>query len=139
MEQCTADEYISGDNSIPVCAKYDDDTWENSFFTGIQRIINREERTLEMSPQPLRLHSFKEAIQALEDVQCLLGCVATRHALNLRMGTVWGRRGHRSLVGGLGSRQKSRLLCTDFCIATHIYTGRFSNFGCGEPDISAYL
>ena len=77
-----------------MCAEYDDDTWENSFFVGIGEVREDneqeedeeeedEEGTLEISPQPLR---FKEAIWILEDVQCLLdhrGCVKEATQVNV--------------------------------------------------------
>ena len=66
------EEYISGDNSVPMCAEYDDETWEDSFFAGIGEslhILNKEEEkeeeeeneTFERVQIPPRI---KEAVQA---------------------------------------------------------------------------
>ena len=88
-EACTADEYINGDNIVPVCVEYDDDTWEDSFFAGIgessqaiedeEDVHDGDEESLDISLAPPKIRSFQEAIQALEEVKHFLdscGCIA---------------------------------------------------------------
>ncbi len=33
---CSANEYINGDNTFPVCIEFDDDTWNESFLASKQ-------------------------------------------------------------------------------------------------------
>ena len=67
-EACTADEYINGDNIVPVCVEYDNDTWEDSFFAGLgessqaiedeEDVHDGDEESLDISPAPPKIRTF---------------------------------------------------------------------------------
>ena len=80
-EKCTADEYICGENTVPVCAEYDDESWEESFFTeiGESSLIPEEEQSEgenneegDLDPPSTGIKTLKEAIKSIEDVQNFL-------------------------------------------------------------------
>ena len=76
-----ADEYICGENTVPVCAEYDDESWEESFFTeiGESSLIPEEEQSEgenneegDLDPPSTGIKTLKEAIKSIEDVQNFL-------------------------------------------------------------------
>ena len=78
---CPASEYINGDEDVPVCAEFEDETWEESFFQslmdedGQELPDDRDESDTEdfdLLPPPPKLRNFQEAIQSLDDVKKFL-------------------------------------------------------------------
>ena len=72
-ESCGLDEYLRGDDDLPVCVELDD-SWENKFLEqlgkeGQDLNDNADEDIIE---QDIKIHSFKEAIESLEQVQFFL-------------------------------------------------------------------
>ena len=73
------EEYVNGDNDLPVCTNMDSDTWNETFLT---EDINDEdedendeevpEEQIDEPPPPPMINSFKEAIQSLEGIQDFL-------------------------------------------------------------------
>ena len=80
-ERCMADEYICGENTVPVCAEYDDDAWGKSFFAEIEEssLIPEEEQSecedneeQDLDPPSTGIKTLKEALKAVEVVQNFL-------------------------------------------------------------------
>ncbi len=74
---CSANEYINGDNTLPVCIEFDDDTWNESFLESLCATVedeeaDGEEEDLDLQPPPPKLRSYREAIQSLDDVKTFL-------------------------------------------------------------------
>ena len=71
---------IDGDDSIPVCMEFDSDRWDESFYRilgmmHMTRKIASEEQDKSMTdiePPPLKIKTYQEAIQSLENVQHFL-------------------------------------------------------------------
>ena len=65
-------QYINGDDDLPVCAKFDDETWEESFFQSLTDVSQELSDDAESDAEDLdlltKLHNFQEAIESLEDV-----------------------------------------------------------------------
>ena len=86
QEKCAVDEYVNGDDDLAVCVDLDSDCWEENFLAQIGQDgqetpqvpdddEDEDEDVQEMDgelPPLLKLHSYKEAIQSLEDVQQFL-------------------------------------------------------------------
>ena len=83
--RCTLIEYLEGDNQLPVCAETGDDDWEEDFFQQLSGkdqdddsegddIDGEDEDMIEMDREPPlpNVKTFKEAIEALEDVSHFL-------------------------------------------------------------------
>ena len=71
-ERCTLDDYLGGDNDLPVCTDLDSDSWEVNFMSelGLEEECNEDEEEEEMDdepPTPLKVQSFKEAIDSIEN------------------------------------------------------------------------
>ena len=80
-DSCPASEYINGDEDVPVCAEFEDETWEESFFQslmdedGQELPDDRDESDTEdfdLLPPPPKLRNFQEVIQSLDDVKKFL-------------------------------------------------------------------
>ena len=76
---CSAEEYIAGEDALPVCADFDcEENWLNSLNdnpdsdTGDNPNSDTEEVDYDLLPPPPKLTCFKQAIEALEDVQVFL-------------------------------------------------------------------
>jgi len=66
---CSADEYINGDNNLPVCLELDDDKWEENFLDSLTEPTGEEAESDDediLPPPPLRFKTYKEAFQVLE-------------------------------------------------------------------------
>lgn len=69
-----------GDNDLQVCTDLDSDTWDADFLSqlGQQEEESEDEDEVndevndETLPPPLKIHTFKEAIDSLENVQYFL-------------------------------------------------------------------
>ena len=75
QNSCSPQEYVNGEDTIPVCNDMDDATWEEDFLgrLGQEESEPVEEDREEEQQQPVpKLKTFKEAISALEDVQSFL-------------------------------------------------------------------
>ncbi len=72
------DEYLQGDDDLPVCMDLDNDSWEADFLDQLgedeKEVADEEEdkEEDEMDPPPPKIQNFKEAVQSLEDVQQFL-------------------------------------------------------------------
>ncbi len=84
QDSCTLDEYVNGDNDIPVCNDLDSDTWDSAFMSNLggENEDDEDEETpeerIDDSPPPPMISSFKEVIQSLEGIQDFLerrGCM----------------------------------------------------------------
>ena len=70
QNSCSPQEYVNGEDIIPVCNDMDDATWEEDFlgWLGQEESEPEEEDREEEQQQPVpKLKTFKEAISALED------------------------------------------------------------------------
>ena len=66
QNSCSPQEYVNGEDTIPVCNDMDDATWEEDFLERLgQEKSEPEEEDREEQQQPIP----KEVISALEDVQ----------------------------------------------------------------------
>ena len=78
LHQCTAEEYVNGDNSLSVCVDMDDDQWDASFLDSLaeEQAVTDDEEELEeefnVPPPAPKLKSLQEAIQSLEDIKVYL-------------------------------------------------------------------
>ena len=77
---CEVDDYINGEDDMPVCMEYDND-WEDNFFAGLnlnsdtslpedpslQENPNEEEEEFDLEPPPQKITKYQDAIAALED------------------------------------------------------------------------
>ena len=72
--RCNLDEYLNGDDDLPVCMELDGDSWEANFLKQLQHKEEDvdEEDEMDVEPPPPKLRNFKEAVQSLEDVQQFL-------------------------------------------------------------------
>ena len=79
-EGCTVDNFLSGDNDLPVCVEKDNDKWDSTFFEQLRHDDQEDEdkdidgHEIEIIDQKFlpKLKSYKEAINALEDVSRFL-------------------------------------------------------------------
>ena len=77
-DTCAADEYITGDNTVLVCAEYDDDTWEDSFFARIgesSEVKDEEEECEEILHPQCKIQSLQEVLEEVKDFLDSRGCV----------------------------------------------------------------
>ncbi len=73
------EEYIGGEDAVPVCMEYDDE-WEDRFFAELDTDSNRalqnsedeDEDDFDLEPLPQKITKYKDAIAALEDVQMFM-------------------------------------------------------------------
>ena len=81
--RCSAEEYITGEEALPVCADFDCEDWdENESLNDSPNSDSgdnpdsdtgdTEEVDYDLLPPPPKLTCFKQAIEALEDVQVFL-------------------------------------------------------------------
>jgi len=78
--RCTAQEYINGDCELATCNDMADETWDETFMSQLGQpdpsdeteVQENEEAEEDILSEPLRITSYKEAINALEDVQNFL-------------------------------------------------------------------
>ena len=74
---CSVDEYINGEDDVPVCMEYSDD-WEEHFFQNLgtdslaTEDAEEEEDQYDVEPPPPKIAKYEDAISALEDVQRFL-------------------------------------------------------------------
>ena len=85
-DHCPLEEYVNGEDDIPVCLDACSDTWEEKFFDNLGQEDQGEDEDEEDSDneqpspefEPPQLKSYKEAIMSLEDIQLFLesqGCL----------------------------------------------------------------
>ena len=82
LHQCSVEEYVNGDNSLSVCVDMDDDQWDENFLDSLTEeeepvTGDEEEEEFNVPPPVPKIHSFKEAIQSLDDIKVFLedrGC-----------------------------------------------------------------
>ena len=71
-DSCSVDEYINGEESLPVCSDFGDDSWNETLqeIGEPSQISDKEKGEDDESQEisPPKIKSFKEAISALEDV-----------------------------------------------------------------------
>ena len=72
---CSAEEYVAGEDTIPVCADFDCEDWDENWLNSLN-VDNPDSDTEEVDYDlllpPPKLTCFKQAIEALEDVQAFL-------------------------------------------------------------------
>lgn len=71
-EGCSVEEYIRGDNDLPVCMDLTGERWDANFLSQLGQQEESEEEDDEAPPPPLKVQTFKEAIDSLESVQRFL-------------------------------------------------------------------
>lgn len=78
---CTAEEYLNGDDDIPVCVDMDDSQWDENFMRQFDKLgEEREEEDDDdddeeyeiLEPETPSIKTFKAAITSLEEVQKFL-------------------------------------------------------------------
>ena len=78
--RCNVDEYLNGDDDLPVCMQLDSDSWEADFLEQVgqeeQEVADEDEDEgddeMDVEPPPPKIQNFKEAVQSLEDVEKFL-------------------------------------------------------------------
>ena len=90
------EEYVTGDNSLPVCDDAGDD-WDDRFLASIsqeqvkiEEAEDEEDELYDLEPPPPKLRTFQEAVSAIENVQMFLD-----------------NKGHNELATKLGSQINS--------------------------------
>ena len=88
---CDVNEYLQGDDELPVCVDLDSDNWDTNFMDQLvedeeeaEQEDEWEDDAIDTDPAPPKIQSFKEALLALGDVQQFLesrGCI--EEALNI--------------------------------------------------------
>ena len=78
---CTAEEYVNGENDMPTCPDFDNETWDRDFMESIEVASNSEneghsddnddEEEAEALPSP-KMKNMREVISSLEDVKCFM-------------------------------------------------------------------
>ena len=77
LSNCSVEEYINGENNIPICMQYYDD-WEECFFAelglsqGYSDNDSDEEEQFDAEPPSTKITKFQDAISSLEAVQAFL-------------------------------------------------------------------
>ena len=93
---------VNGDDNLQVCVDTDSDQWEAHFMEGLAQDVrsdahctvkqnNSDSDNLDIPPPPPRIKSFKEAVQALENVETFLenrGCLDSAHTTSLLLNDV---------------------------------------------------
>ena len=76
---CSVTEFVSGDDDLPVCLEFDDDQWEEQFFSSVDPSTaststesKPEEEELDLEPPAPKIRTLSEAICQLEDVRIFL-------------------------------------------------------------------
>ena len=69
MQHCSADEYLTGDDSLPVCVNIDGN---DSSLTDRAEIVEDKEKDYDVPPPPPKIQSYKQAVEALEDIKIFL-------------------------------------------------------------------
>ena len=77
---CSVEEYLKGDDDLPICTDLDCDTWDSNFLSQLgedHEDVSEDEEDITMideTPQPpiLKIQTYKEALKSLEDVQQFL-------------------------------------------------------------------
>ena len=80
LQHCSADEYLTGDNSLPVCVDIDgnnwDENWLNSLTEGAESVDEdkdeAEDFDVDMPPPPPKIPTYKQAVVSLEDIKIFL-------------------------------------------------------------------
>ena len=74
IDHCPLDEYVNGENEVPVCLDAFSESWEEEFFVSLGREDKDDDEDQESQEPPpqSKLKTYKEAISSLEDVQLFL-------------------------------------------------------------------
>ena len=82
LDQCSTEEYVNGDDSLPVCIDLDDDQWDEVFLSSLTREENspevtlesegEEEEDLDVPPTLSTITTCTEATHSLEDIKLFL-------------------------------------------------------------------
>ena len=102
LESCSVDQYVNGDDNLQVCVDTDGDQWEAHFMESLAQDVgsdshctveqnNSDNDDLDIPPPSPKIKNFKEAVQALEDVQTFLenrGCLDAAHTTSLLLNDV---------------------------------------------------
>ena len=97
LESCSVDQYVNGDDNLQVCVDTDGDQWETNLMESLAQDVgtdlhctveqnNSDNDGLDIPPPSPRMKNFKEAVQALADVQTFLenrGCLDAAHTTSL--------------------------------------------------------
>lgn len=93
---CSPEEYVTGDNSLPVCDDTGED-WDERFLASISQeqaetvqAEDDDDELYDLEPPPPKIKTYQEAISAIEDVQMFLD-----------------RKGHNELATKLESQMNS--------------------------------
>ena len=78
-DHCSLEEYVNGEDDVPVCFDACSDTWEEEFFDNLgqedqgedqdEEDSDNEQPSPEFEPPQSKIKSYKEAILSLEDIQ----------------------------------------------------------------------
>ena len=98
--QCSVREYIQGDDNIEVCLDKGGDDWEAEFMAQFNPEAEEQEEQdedddieMDVEPAPLKVTTYKQAVQCLEDVSHFLnskGNIEAYSAVGLAMDMVAG-------------------------------------------------
>lgn len=114
-EGCTVTEYLGGEDDLPICTDLDSDRWEDNFMAELGQQDEEDEEGDEEDEEgdegmedeplpPLKVQSFKEAIESLENVQKFLesrGYIQEALGIGSAVDTVAGVKLHSSVQTSL--------------------------------------
>ena len=72
---CSADAYVNGDNNLPICVEFYDETCDDRFLECLAQsksVVEEEEsdtEELDLLPPPPKIKNCREAIESLEEVK----------------------------------------------------------------------
>ena len=89
---CSPQEYVTGDDNLPVCDDAGDD-WDEHFLAGLSRDQadteepeDQEDDSYDLEPPSPKIKTYKEAVSAIEDIQAFLDFKG-HNELSTKLGT----------------------------------------------------
>ena len=74
-ESCAVNEYLSGDDDLPVCVDLDSDYWNDNFLAELgqdeqdsrdNEAQDEDSEEMDDEPPPLNIQTYKQAVQSLD-------------------------------------------------------------------------
>ena len=74
-ESCAVNEYLSGDDDLPVCVDLDSDNWNDNFLAELgqdeqdsrdNEAQDEDSEEMDDEPPPLNIQTYKQAVQSLD-------------------------------------------------------------------------
>lgn len=76
----SAEDYVNGDNDLPVCEEFDGDNWDEQFLSNLtnstcsttEDVDESDDEQFDSEPPCSNIKNYQEALSMLEDVQLFL-------------------------------------------------------------------